>query len=306
MRRFATLTFVLALSAVAGAQPTLDEARLALEEAEAEEARIAAESATLGEEEDAARERLRTRTRALYRLRRAGMLPVAGGFDAMLTHLGRVERLERMVVRDLQTVRRVSGRRVELVAAQAEAEARVREGRDAARAAEEAVQAQAADAALGAELAGLFGAPRLPSGGQPPRVDAVLREGSLRVRGAASGGFARERGRLALPAATGAVREASREDGVGLELFAAERSAARAAAEGRIAFARRYGRYGRMVVIDHGDEYFTVYGNLGEIVARPGDWVGRGATVGRAGPEPLYFEVRRGTRSLDARRWLGL
>ena len=39
MRRLSTLALILALSAVAGAQPTLDGARVALEEAEAEGAK---------------------------------------------------------------------------------------------------------------------------------------------------------------------------------------------------------------------------------------------------------------------------
>ncbi|MEM1413835.1 MAG: M23 family metallopeptidase [Myxococcota bacterium] len=305
MRRLALLSLLVAT--VATAQPTPETVRQSLEEAELEATRLEAEAAALEQEQGASRQRLRARTRALYRLRRAGMLPIAGGFEAMLTHLGRVERLERMVVSDLRTLRRVAGRRTELATALAEAEARVAEQRTALAAAEEAARVAEAQSAVGAELAGIFGAPRLPMAGAPPRVDTVLREGSIRVRGAApTGGFTSQRGRLTLPAATGAVREASREDGVGLELFAPERSVARAAAEGRVAFARLYGRYGRMVVLDHGGQHFTVYGNLGEIVARPGDWVGRGATVGRVGPEPLYFEVRRGTRSLDARRWLGL
>ncbi len=64
------------------------------------------------------------------------------------------------------------------------------------------------------------------------------------------------------------------------------------------------------MILDHGDGYFTVYGGLGNADVRVGDDIGRGAQIGDIGVDPgppeLYFEVRQGTRTLDARTWLGL
>ena len=58
-------------------------------------ARLDAEVEGLIGRRDGARRRIRDRVRALYRLRRAGVLPLAGGFEALLRHLARVDRLER-------------------------------------------------------------------------------------------------------------------------------------------------------------------------------------------------------------------
>ncbi|MBK7153235.1 MAG: hypothetical protein IPH72_15930 [Sandaracinaceae bacterium] len=55
-----------------------------------------------------------TRGRALYRIRRTGLLPVAGGFEAMLGHLSRVERLERLVQREIENVRATRDRQIAL------------------------------------------------------------------------------------------------------------------------------------------------------------------------------------------------
>ena len=83
-----------------------------------------------------------------------------------------------------------------------------------------------------------------------------------------------------------------------------------AAADGRVAFSQPYGAYGRMVILDHGNSFYTVYGGLGQSDVQVGDWVGMSTRVGTlapSGPDAImFFEVRRGTKSLDARSWLGL
>ncbi|MEZ4250934.1 MAG: hypothetical protein R3B99_22155 [Polyangiales bacterium] len=81
-------------------------------EAESEKVRLEAEVAALAEQRAHTEESLRARARALYRLRRSGMLPVAGGFEALLGHLSRVERLERMVSRDVRSSRFLRQREV--------------------------------------------------------------------------------------------------------------------------------------------------------------------------------------------------
>jgi len=65
-----------------------------------------------------------------------------------------------------------------------------------------------------------------------------------------------------------------------------------------------------MVIIDHGSSFYTVYGGLGSTDVQVGDWIGMSTRIGTldsAGTDAiLFFEVRRGTRPLDARSWLGL
>jgi septal ring factor EnvC (AmiA/AmiB activator) len=126
-------------------------------------------------------------------------------------------------------------------------------------------------------------------------------------------GFASTRGRLLFPVAGRAeARPARREgtDGPGLEIRAPSGSAVRAVYAGRIAFADRYGPYGRIVIVDHGDHYYTVNGNLGAVDVKVGDEVTAGERLGTVGDEGhgalLYFEVRHGTETIAPAPWLGL
>lgn len=276
-----------------------------------EKARLEIEIAELVARTEAAQEELRRRARALYRMRRAGMLPIAGGFDALLSHLSRLERLERMVRSDLSAIAFLRSRRQALRGEVARKEEEASEAR------RELAQLQQRKQTLEQQLwaqrtyAGLFDpayAPRLPvtvPGGRPAPAPAVPSYG-LTVRGAEpTSGFAQLRGRLRLPVAGGAVREAQREDGRGLE-FVSPGASVVAAADGRVAFSQRYGGYGTLVILDHGDDYYTLYGGLVQTPLVPGEWVGEGARVGVLGSQPLFFAVKRGTRSLDARSWVGL
>ena len=129
----------------------------------------------------------------------------------------------------------------------------------------------------------------------------------------AAGGFAALRGRLPFPVSGRAeVRSARRESasGPGVELKAPSGSSVRSVFAGRVAFSARYGDYGRIVIVDHGDRWFTVYGNLGTVDAKVGDDLSSGARIGSVGDEGsgsmVYFEVRHGTETVDPKPWLGL
>jgi septal ring factor EnvC (AmiA/AmiB activator) len=126
-------------------------------------------------------------------------------------------------------------------------------------------------------------------------------------------GFEAERGKLGSPV-TGDVRIAegrrAESDGPGLEFQAPVGTPVRAVSAGRVAFSDRYGSYGRLVILDHGDGYYTVYGGLGAVEVRVGDDLSRQARIGSIGtdfsPSALFFEVRKGTRAMEPRSWLGL
>jgi septal ring factor EnvC (AmiA/AmiB activator) len=63
------------------------------------------------------------------------------------------------------------------------------------------------------------------------------------------------------------------------------------------------------VIIDHGDGYYSLSGNLGTIDVAAGDDLERGARLGTLGTDAgasLYFEIRNGTQTVDAAEWLGL
>jgi septal ring factor EnvC (AmiA/AmiB activator) len=84
----------------------------------------------------------------------------------------------------------------------------------------------------------------------------------------------------------------------------------RAVEKGRVVYADRFSGYGRMVIVDHGERYYTIYGHLSEILKKAGETVNRGEVLGRAGDSDslagakLYFELRKDGHSLDPVPWL--
>ena len=275
-----------------------------IEAGSAKQERLEREAASLGARREQTRGSLRSQVRALYRITRSGLSPMAGGFDAVLRHVARVRRLQRIVRREAQALNGYEQRAQTL---------RV----ERAQVAQELERART-------RLSALQNGPSPDQGlmGLLPRGEAGYRPGDqlgheeygLRlVDSMPSEGFAAQRGRLASPI-TGDVRivaaQRAESDGPGLELQAEVGTAVRAAAAGRVAFSDRYGSYGRLVILDHGDGFYTVYGGLGAVEVRVGDDLSREARIGSVGtdysPSALFFEVRKGTRTLDPRSWLGL
>lgn len=78
-----------------------------------------------------------------------------------------------------------------------------------------------------------------------------------------------------------------------------------AAQSGVIKYANWLGSYGKMVMIDHGGGYFTLYAHLSSIDVSVGQQVNRGETVGRCGSTGastgphLHFEVRENGEYVD-------
>ncbi|MEN8182909.1 MAG: peptidoglycan DD-metalloendopeptidase family protein [Myxococcota bacterium] len=130
--------------------------------------------------------------------------------------------------------------------------------------------------------------------------------------------FASRRGALASPVA-GAVaapfgkvvdREFSTETfRSGVEFEAAEGTPVRAVADGEVRFAGWFRGYGKLVILDHGADYFTVSGHLDELQVSLGDSVATGTPIGSVGQTGsllgprLYFELRKGRQPLDPGAW---
>jgi murein DD-endopeptidase MepM/ murein hydrolase activator NlpD len=85
-----------------------------------------------------------------------------------------------------------------------------------------------------------------------------------------------------------------------------------AVAAGEVRFAGWFAGYGRMVILDHGDAYFTVSGHLDTLAVELGQQLAAGDVLGGAGETGsltgprLYFEIRRGAEALDPGEWLRL
>ena len=278
-----------------------------VEQAEADGARVAAELRGVVDARSAGNRRLATRVHSLYRLTRAGVLPVAGGFEAMLTHAARVARLERMLARDVAEMRELRGRAEALREETGAAATRL----DAARGSVASLEAEKAQVIEAAAEATLFDVALGPSVSRGAETYSAADGFGLRVttpdQDAPTRAFESQRGQLALPlSAPTEMRSAAREEGAGLELLGTRGATVRAAAAGHVAYADRHPGYGSLVIVDHGGSYFTIYGGLGAIDVQVGDEVQRGARVGTVGTTPVFFQVRRGTRALEPRSWLGV
>jgi septal ring factor EnvC (AmiA/AmiB activator) len=76
-----------------------------------------------------------------------------------------------------------------------------------------------------------------------------------------------------------------------------------------VAFADPFSGFGNLVIVDHGSQTFSLYGDLMEIQAKRGSRVERGQSIGSVGTSPagtsgLYFELRVDGRAVDPLQWL--
>ncbi len=89
----------------------------------------------------------------------------------------------------------------------------------------------------------------------------------------------------------------------GVVLSSARGAPVGAIAPGSVIFAGPFRSYGQVVIVDHGGGFFSVYGELGEIVKEKGDAVRGSEKLASAGKQ-VYLEIRRGTDALDPADWL--
>lgn len=279
-----------------------------LAEVNAKEQSDKQELARVGEQLALRHARVLSRGRAFYRMTRAGLLPVGAGFGALITHAMHVERARRVLISEIEAEAGLRGRGADLarnlesIAHDRSALGSQRGNMDAARNAmqDERRRQTAFDKAFETSTGAASGY-------------VAVYGGSELAPDTPAGGFATARGRLLLPIAGRAeVSPARREgtEGPGLEIRASAGSPVRAVFAGRVAFADRYGPYGRIVILDHGDHYYTVSGNLDEIEVKIGQDVGAGERIGTVGDDGrgsmLYFEVRHGPHTVAPEAWLGL
>ena len=79
---------------------------------------------------------------------------------------------------------------------------------------------------------------------------------------------------------------------------------------GHVVYTGWFKGYGNLIILDHGNDYYTLYAHVAEILVKEGDDVRQAqriATVGEtgslAGPR-LYFEVRYQGKPQDPEQWL--
>jgi len=283
---------------------------LLLRRYDAEEKAINVELASIEPELSQLDTRLVVRTRAYYRTAHAGLLPAGGGFDALVDHAANVERTRAALMRDIGRKQELGakkeglGKRLEKVRAERAPLELHRQAMERARTAlAQADERRAAfDRAFETSTAppdyvAIYGADLGPSDGS-----------------SASAGFEALRGKLPFPVAGRAeVRRLTRPGGGGtaMEMTSPGSAIARAVAPGRVVFADRYEDEAVTVILDHGENYYTVYGNLTTSEVKVGESLTSAARLGGVrlrgkDGSALYFELRHKGETIDPAPWLGL
>jgi septal ring factor EnvC (AmiA/AmiB activator) len=96
----------------------------------------------------------------------------------------------------------------------------------------------------------------------------------------------------------------------GIRFDAPSSASVNAVFPGVVAFARHFKGYGNMVVLDHGNDVYSLVAGLGTIHVRVDQSVTMGMRLGLASPPKeggnIYLEIRVAEKPEDPRRWLQL
>jgi len=95
----------------------------------------------------------------------------------------------------------------------------------------------------------------------------------------------------------------------GIDIGAVAGSPVKAVQAGTVAYADAFAGFGRVVIVDHGGRFYTLYGHLASVDVSKGAAVQSGDEIGTVGMAPngtpsLYFEVRIDGRPADPVQWL--
>lgn len=96
----------------------------------------------------------------------------------------------------------------------------------------------------------------------------------------------------------------------GVKIAAPPRAPVRAVFQGTVLFTQWFRGYGNLIILDHGNRVFSLYGNLIGPAVAVGDRIATGQPIAQVGDAEdgesgyLYFEVRQDNRPEDPREWL--
>lgn len=98
----------------------------------------------------------------------------------------------------------------------------------------------------------------------------------------------------------------------GIDLAANEGTDVKAVMAGKVRITDDQKGYGKVVVLDHGQGFTTLYAHNKDILVKAGDWVTKGSSIakvgstGRSTGPHLHFEVKRDGKNLDPEKFLKL
>jgi murein hydrolase activator len=97
----------------------------------------------------------------------------------------------------------------------------------------------------------------------------------------------------------------------GLFFRVAKNSKVKAIHRAQVVYADWFRGYGLLIILNHGDEIYSLYGHNSKLLVTPGDWVNdnqviayTGDTGSLEGIPGLYFEIRRRGKAENPYRWL--
>lgn len=278
----------------------------------------------LGERRGQREQHVNLRVRGLYKMSRGGLLRLlleAPDEHQLSARLSAASLILRRDVREMELyqgeLRRLESERARLLSARSE-QAALRQKLEAKRA--ELSKARREQQLL---LRKLEQSRRLQQGltaeldSQQRTLLRTLQSLSWKLR--SSGGFAALRTHLPRPVSGpvtsifGKTVESEHKLSIlrwGFTFRPAARAEIKAVADGLVRMSAPLEGYGNLVIVEHADGYFSLYGFLSETKLGEGARVYVGSVLGRAGLDPLtgrsalYFELRHGDRPLDPAAWL--
>ncbi len=169
---------------------------------------------------------------------------------------------------------------------------------------------EAAEAQAGAEAEAQARTETVTPEEKPPTVVASLSE----VRPEQPPSITAAEGSLVMPAA-GRLRTGFDETNSaglasnGLVIETRANAVVVAPFDGEVVFAGPFRGYGPLLIIEHGEDYYSLLAGLGRIDCVLGQWLLAGQPVGVMGPDSdesptLYVEMRRGGQPIDPLPWM--
>ena len=139
-------------------------------------------------------------------------------------------------------------------------------------------------------------------------IDKLEREKSLLAYGKSK--YETLKGKLT-PPVQGKVISLFKEKGQnGIEIKASMGTEIRAILPGKVLYADWFKGFGNVVIIDHGDHMFTIYGYASELLKKVGDIISQGESIALVGSSGslkgpcLYFEIRHQGKPQDPMHWI--
>lgn len=96
----------------------------------------------------------------------------------------------------------------------------------------------------------------------------------------------------------------------GIDIIADKGEPIKAVMAGNVLFASWFKGYGNMIILDHGNRYYTLYANAEELFKQKGETVKANEIIGIVGDTgsligpKLYFEIRHKDKPVDPLKWL--